>query len=45
MENIDGGVRIAFMYDLTIFDNLDKLKIIIKDINGEDIKINLRKEI
>ena len=45
MENIDDGVRIAFMYDLTTFDNLDKVKIIIRDINGEDIKINLRKEI
>lgn len=45
MENIDGGVRIAFMYDLTTFDNLDKVKIIIKDINGKDIKINLRREI
>lgn len=45
MEDIEGGVRIAFMYDLTTFDNLDKVKIIIKDINGEDIKINLRKEI
>lgn len=44
MEDTEIGVNISFMYDLTTFDNLDKLKMIIKDIEGEDIVLNLIKE-
>lgn len=44
MENEENEVNISFMYDLTTFDNIDNLKIIIKDIDGEDIVLNLAKE-
>ena len=44
MEDEENGVNISFMYDLTTFDNIDNLKIIIKDIDGEDIVLNLAKE-
>ncbi|MDV4149275.1 hypothetical protein R0131_00335 [Clostridium sp. AL.422] len=44
MEETESGVNISFMYDLTTFDKLDKIKIIVKDIEGEDIVLNLAKE-
>ena len=44
MEDTEGGVTISFMYDLTTFDNIDNLKIIIKDIDEEDIVLKLIKE-
>lgn len=44
MEDTESGVNISFMYDLTTFDNLDRMKIIIKNIDDEDIVLNLVKE-
>lgn len=44
MKDTERGVNISSMYDLTTFDNLDKLKIVVKDIEGEDIVLNLIKE-
>ncbi len=32
------------MFDATTFDNLDKLKLIVKDIEGKDIVLDLEKE-
>lgn len=44
MEDTESGVNISFMYDLTTFDNLNNLKMVIKDIEGKDIVLNLIKE-
>lgn len=32
------------MFDVTTFDNLDNIKIIVKDIEGKDIVLDLEKE-
>lgn len=45
MEDIPGGgAKLSMMFDVTTFDNLDKLKMIVKDIQGKDITLNLIKE-
>ncbi|WP_195266198.1 hypothetical protein [Clostridium sp. 1001275B_160808_H3] len=40
----NGGVEVSMMFDATTFDNLDKLKLIVKDIEGKDIVLDLEKE-
>lgn len=40
----NGGVEVSMMFDVTTFDNLDKLKLIVKDIEGKDIVLDLEKE-
>nr|WP_243249639.1 DUF4179 domain-containing protein [Clostridium sp. D46t1_190503_E9] len=44
IEDTKYGVKISFMYDLTTFDNLDNIKMIVKDIEGKDIVLDLEKE-
>lgn len=39
-----GGSELSMMFDVTTFDNLDKLKMIVKDIEGKDIVLDLEKE-
>lgn len=39
----NGGAEISMMFDLTTFDNLDKFKMIVKDIEGEDIILDFIK--
>lgn len=40
----NGGAEISMMFDITTFDNVDNLKMIVKDINGEDIVLDLIKK-
>lgn len=39
----NGRVEISMMFDLTIFDNLNEFKMVVKDIDDKDIAINLKK--
>lgn len=32
------------MFDVTTFDNLDRFKMIVKDIEGKDVVLDLEKE-
>lgn len=46
MEDMpNGGAKISMIFDVTTFDNVDKLKMIVKDINGKDITLDLVKDV